>query len=98
VRIVFTEAAQADLAAIFDYYNTERQGLGYEFAAEVDAALDRIQQMPHAWTQLEPSIRLCRTKRFPFGIVYRVSTEVCTIASIVHLHSDPGSWPKRYQT
>lgn len=94
MEISFSEEADHDLAAIFALYNSKRPGLGYEFADEVNEALDRIQQMPHAWTLLKPGVRLCRTKRFPYGLIYRPGPDVCRIASIVHLHSDPETWSR----
>ena len=42
----FLEIADWELAESILYYENERPGLGTEFHAEVNSALDRIEQMP----------------------------------------------------
>ena len=41
--------AQAEVDAVIAWYEQERAGLGLEFLAEVDRAIDRVVQRPVAW-------------------------------------------------
>jgi len=42
MTIKFLKIAQHELDSAVDFYNNEREGLGYEFLWEVFAAIDRI--------------------------------------------------------
>jgi hypothetical protein len=70
VNFKFHPDAEDELAQAIDYFESCRPGMGLEFLIEVEAAIARILSYPRAWPVLEDSIRRCRTKRFPFGIVY----------------------------
>jgi hypothetical protein len=68
--VVFLAPAQADLADAVGYYNTQRAGLGNEFAEEVQRAIARFIEYPEAWSLLSRRTRRCPTNRFPYGIIY----------------------------
>jgi len=101
MNVEFLAAARADLLESFEYYEEQREGLGFEFAEEVQTAIERIIQYPQAWSLVSKRTRRCRTKRFPFGIIYQVRRETLLIIAIVNLHREPQSWrtrvPKRLQ-
>ncbi|MBC7852885.1 MAG: type II toxin-antitoxin system RelE/ParE family toxin [Pirellulaceae bacterium] len=86
----FLEIADWELAESIRHYENERPGLGAEFHAEVNSALDRIEQMPLAWSRLAKDVRVCRTKRFPYGLVYQIHGDEALIIAVMHLHRRPG--------
>lgn len=71
--------------------------LGDEFGAEVDAALDRIEFWPKAWSRATQDARVCKTKRFPYGIVYLVERDEIVLVAVAHLHRSQGYWKKTAQ-
>ncbi len=87
--------AQAELVEAVDYYNSQSEGLGYEFAAEVRQTLQRIVEHPQAWHPLSPSTRRCRTRRFPYGVVYQVRDEEILVVAVMHLRREPENWRRR---
>ena len=54
MKAEFLAAAEADLADAVFYYNQQSEGLGFEFAAEVQQTLGRVLQFPDAW---QPRLR-----------------------------------------
>jgi len=90
LRPVWTEFMEA-----VAHYNDQREGLGIGFSSEVQAALERIIQYPEAWPLISKRTRACRTKRFPYRIIYRVRDDILLIIAVMHLHRDPKSWKAR---
>jgi len=92
MNIQFLEPAQAELTEAVNYYNAQTEGLGFEFSDGVQATIDRIIEYPEAWTLVSKRTRRCRTKRFPYGIIYQVRGNTLLIIAIMHLHREPESW------
>lgn len=95
MKVEFLAAAEADLADAVSYYNEQSEGLGYEFTAEIKQTLGRILQFPGAWQPLSIHTRRCRTKRFPYGVVYQIRGDVALVVAIMHLCQRPDSWKRR---
>ena len=95
MKVEFLGAAESELIEAVGYYNGESEGLGYEFAAEVNRTIGRIMEYPNAWAHLSKRTRRCRTNRFPYGVIYQVRTGMILIVAIMHLHRDPESWKDR---
>jgi hypothetical protein len=66
MRAEFLAPAAAEFSEAVAYYESRREGLGSEFAAEVRRTIDRVLQYPDAWAPLSPRTRRCRTNRFPY--------------------------------
>jgi plasmid stabilization system protein ParE len=95
MNVDFLQPAQAELIDAVTYYNSQSEGLGYEFAAEVKRTLERIIQYPDAWSALSKRTRRCRTSRFPYGIIYQVRKQTILVVAVMHLHKHPDSWHSR---
>jgi len=95
MNVHFLAAAEAELHEAIAYYNGQSEGLGYEFAAEVNRAIGRILQYPDAWAKLSARTRRCRTNRFPYGLVYQVRGDTVLIVAVMHLRRHPDSWRSR---
>ena len=93
--VEFSSAAEAELDEAVAYYNAQRNGLGAEFAPEVDAAVQRISQYPDAWQRMAGGTRRCQLRRFEYGLVYRVRGHVATIYAVMHLRRRPSYWRDR---
>jgi hypothetical protein len=91
VSFSFTESAAREYLEAITYYNLQREGLGYEFAIEVDKALDHIDIYPEAWKLIAPYIRRYLLRRFPYGLVYTIEDDDFIILSVMNLHQKPKS-------
>jgi len=95
MNVRFFKIAQMELDSAIEYYNTERQGLGYEFLWEVFAAIDRIKEFPEAWQSFFRGTRRCLMRRFPYGVIYKHIDSCILITAIANLHREPGLWIDR---
>lgn len=95
MKLQILSCAEQELAESVDFYNDQCPGLGYEFAAEVQRGLKRIQEHPEAWPPFSGRSRRCLTDRFPYGILYQERKECILVVGIMHLRQDPELWKKR---
>lgn len=95
MRIEFLDPAKKEFVEAIIFYNQESEGLGYRFAAEVKRTLSRIIQYPNAWTPISKRTRRCRTRGFPYGIIYQIRENVILVVAVMHLHRRPNSWKSR---
>jgi toxin ParE1/3/4 len=89
----FSLDARDDLRDAVDFYESQREGLGAEFAVEVGIGIAKVLEAPERWPLVEPGTRKYRIDRFPFGIFYRVPDHrTIEIVAIFDLRRKPGSW------
>ena len=95
MRIEILSAAEDEFVDAISYYNEQSEGFGYEFAVEIKQTFARILQFPDACFPLSARTRRCRTKRFPYGVIYQVRIDIILIVAIMHMRRHPDSWKNR---
>lgn len=95
MKVHFLEPAQAEMQEAISYYESERNGLGAEFAEEAKKAIERIVQYPEAWSLLSQRTRRCLTNKFPYGLIYQIRGEDILIIAVMNLYRDPKTWRSR---
>lgn len=88
-------AADADIEAAFEWYESEQAGLGLEFLEEVRAAYTRILENPFKYQELRSGIRRALTRRFPYGIFFAIEDDVIAIIAILDTARNPAEWQLR---
>ena len=91
----FLEPAQFELEEEVKYFNEQQEGLGYEFAKEVADTISRILKYPEAWSKLSKRTRRCRTRRFPYGVIYQIRADKILVVAVAHLRREPFYWRDR---
>ena len=95
MRHSFLEPARVELEEAIEYYNGRRAGPGDELSEEVESTIQRILEHPRAWHPLSPRTRRCRTRRFPYGVIYQIRDDHILIVAVMHLRRKPGYWRDR---
>jgi plasmid stabilization system protein ParE len=95
MNVQFFEPARAELADAVNHYNSQAEGLGFDFSDEIQTTIERIIEYPEAWILVSKRTRRCRTKRFPYGVIYQVRGNTLLIIAVMHLHREPQSWRTR---
>lgn len=89
--------AKAELYDSVVFYESQGKGVGADFYKEVFAAIDRIIEHPSAWPSIDGEFRLCRTRRYPYGIVYSIEKGYILVVAVMHNRRKPGYWKYRVQ-
>ena len=82
-------AALQELAEAWSWYEDQREGLGDEFRACVDAAMAEIARAPLTWPQVRGEARRRVLRRFPYAVIYLVEAEHIEILAVFHSSRDP---------
>jgi toxin ParE1/3/4 len=88
--------ARGEVREAVEYYDAQRDGLGDEFLAEFEAAVESIRRMPEAYPPVgQRGMRKHHLKRFPYTIYYAPSPDGVWIAAVAHQKRRPGYWASR---
>src|SRR5262245_55191682 len=94
-KVVFRRAAQRELEDATLWYEERRAGLGAEFAAEVDGAIESIAQNPSRFPIMHRDLRCIRVRRFPYSVFFRVESARVVILAVFHVRRNPLIWQGR---
>jgi toxin ParE1/3/4 len=95
VKVEFHPAADAELRGAASYYEDRVPGLGDEFLAEVESACLRLSEHQALGPRLDANHRRLALRRFPFGLIYRLSSSKVQIVAVAHRRRRPGYWKQR---
>jgi toxin ParE1/3/4 len=88
-------AVEADVEAAYDWYESEKAGLGLEFLEELRAAYHRILDHPFGYHDLRAGIRRALTRRFPYAVYFSIEDETIVIVAVLSTARDPAEWQHR---
>jgi plasmid stabilization system protein ParE len=93
---LFHSEARAEVREAAAYYAGKRRGLGKEFRAEVEAAVERIRKNPKAFTPYgNEGLRKCVLDRFPYNIYFQELDDAIWVAAVAHQRRQPDYWAGR---
>lgn len=89
------EAAEAAL-----WYDRQRAGLGDEFLADFEHALDRIRDAPETLARLKYysgslEVRRCAFDRFPYLAIFLRRSDELLVVAVSHVRRRPLYWLAR---
>ena len=92
-----THEADEDWQQAVGWYESKREGLGREFSAELEAAVQRIAGNPRCGSYLlkRLGIRRVLMRRFPYKVVYHLVDGTVEIISIFAERQHPRIWQGR---
>jgi len=94
-KLLISEPASVDFEDAFAWYETQDEGVGAEFAVELERTYRQIAELPFIGSPIEDDVRLRSIDRFPFCVYYRVRTDHVEVLGVLHNHRDPAVWRRR---
>lgn len=95
IAIRIDSAAREEFDEALEWYAERSSGAAMGFAAEVDAAIEKIAANPGRFPKTFANCQRCSVKRYPYCVVfYRNDIEIVIVA-IAHAKRRPGYWRRR---
>lgn len=77
--------AELDVVAAAIWYESQRPGLGAEFAAEIARAIASLSSSPLRNPEIIDGVRRIVTRRFPYAIAYEAGAGKVMVISVLHM-------------
>ena len=87
--------AELELWEAVDYYESKAHGLGMDFHAETENAVQVIADQPERWRLHTDGTRRYLMNRFPYLIVYTCENGTVWILAFAHCKRRPAYWQDR---
>lgn len=91
----FRKAARLEYEEAVLWYDSQKTGLGIEFAEEIERALLSACEAPRRCPAVLQDVRRVRVKRFPYFIFFRVREKQLIVLAIFHVRRNPIVWRER---
>lgn len=88
--------AVTDLITARRWYESQRDGLGDEFAQTLEATRSVIAQCREVYAKVLRDVRHCLVGRFPFGLFYELTAAArVLVVAVFHAARDPDVLARR---
>jgi len=94
-RVIFTQAARAELIQAQDWYEGEVPGLGRRFRQAIDTLAERMSANPRQFPVVFKSVRRALLRRFPYALFFVVEEQTLFVIACFHASRDPLQWQRR---
>ncbi|MBR1176701.1 type II toxin-antitoxin system RelE/ParE family toxin [Bradyrhizobium sp. KB893862 SZCCT0404] len=94
-RLLFTQAARADLADAVRWYDTHAPHVVPQFRDALRAALNRVAENPKQFPPTSKNTRRALLRRFPYILVFRETQDAVYVVAVFHTSRDPLIWKRR---
>ncbi|VAW95610.1 hypothetical protein MNBD_GAMMA21-1499 [hydrothermal vent metagenome] len=91
-KLIIRPEARSELLDIFQWYQEQRSGLGFDFKLCVDEIFSKLIKHSSIYKKIYNDIRKAVTQRFPFGIFYLINNDHVIILAVLHARRDPENW------
>ncbi len=93
--VLLRAEAEAEFDEAFDWYDSQRIGLGPSFAAAVRAVFNGIASQPFMHAVVFADIRKAVVRRYPYCVYYRPHPDRVEVVAVFHTSRDAAIWQGR---
>ncbi|MDQ6761703.1 MAG: type II toxin-antitoxin system RelE/ParE family toxin [Bacteroidota bacterium] len=87
--LILQSEAIAELQEAFEWYEKQKQGLGFLLLEEVENCFEKLSLNPQYYTYINKKYRRIKVKKFPYLIVYEIEKSAVFINSFFHEKRNP---------
>ena len=93
--VVFRRAARHEFQEAARWYEARQAGLGLQYVAEVDRAVQMAAEQPIRFPNVHGEVRCVRVKRFPYSMFFLPEADRIVVLAVFHVRRDPLVWQAR---
>lgn len=94
-QFIVRPRAEHDIQSAYEWYESQRAGLGNEFLVTLRQRLEAVRGHPESNPDIYRGIRRAVVSRFPYLIFYIVRPDRVTVLAVLHHVRNPATWPRR---
>lgn len=96
MKLVIVPPALAELREAAAFYTTSaNEELGLAFVAEFERTVNLILDNPRAGAIFRGTRRRFLLRRFPYSVIYQMTSEELRVIAVAHHHRRPSYWGGR---
>ena len=93
-QFILRPRAERDIQSAYEWYESQRAGLGNEFLTGLRERLEAVRGHPESSPVLYRGIRRAVVSRFPYLIFYVARPERVAVLAVLHHARNPAVWPR----
>jgi plasmid stabilization system protein ParE len=93
-QFILRPRAERDIQSAYEWYESQRAGLGNEFLAALRERLEAVRGHPESSPVIYRGIRRAVVSRFPYLIFYVARSERIAVLAVLHHARNPAVWPR----
>jgi len=78
-----------DLKTAYDWYESQRIGLGEDFLLTLEDSYAKIARTPKAYQLIYQSVRRKLVRRFPYGVFFILGDDKIIVIAVMHTKRNP---------
>ena len=93
MTLVYRKRVGHEVRDTYEWYESQRQGLGEEFIEDFGSVIASIVEFPQSFVRINDKIRRANLVRFPYLVFYQVESKRIVVHAVIHQSRDPHRWP-----
>jgi plasmid stabilization system protein ParE len=93
--IEFKPEVYNDIKIAYDWYESQRRGLGEDFLLTLEESYVKIVRTPKLYQLIYKTVRRKLVRRFPYGIFFILRDDQIIVIAVLHTKSNPIIWNER---
>lgn len=95
LSVVFRRAARREFDGAALWYEERRTGLGSQFVAEVNRAVEVAREYPQRFPVVHREVQCVRVRHFPYSVFFRAEPGRLLVLAVFHGSRNPSVWRER---
>ncbi|MDZ4711098.1 MAG: type II toxin-antitoxin system RelE/ParE family toxin [bacterium] len=87
--ITLTPQSYFDLENSYQWYSDQETNFVSNFLKEIEICFEKIRSNPYSYQLIKNNLHRATTRKFPFGIFFKIDNNEIIIFAVFHLSRDP---------
>jgi plasmid stabilization system protein ParE len=84
-----------DIKVAYDWYESQRIGLGEDFLLTLEESYSKITRTPKIYQLIYKTVRRKLLRKFPYGLFFVLREDEVVVIAVMHTRRKPSDWNER---